>query len=109
MGPDELRIEVVYAAAPHQVEQHQLILPKGATAADALRASGLSVLANAALLDALELGVWGRKCAPGTVLKDQDRVELYRPLVVDPKEARRQRYRKDGGRDGLRKRLPRQR
>jgi len=105
MGPAELRIEVAYAAAPHQIELRTLTLPAGATAADALRASGLSVLADPAALDALELGIWGRKCLATTALRDRDRVELYRPLVVDPKEARRQRYRKDG----VRKRPPRRR
>jgi uncharacterized protein len=96
MGPGELRIEVVYAAAPHQIEQRQLTVPPGATAADALRASGLAVLRDADTLDTLQLGIWGHKCTPDTVLRDRDRVELCRALVVDPKEARRQRYRKDG-------------
>jgi hypothetical protein len=105
MGPDELQVEVAYAAAPHQIELRRLSLPAGATAADALRASGLTVLADPAALDALELGIRGRKCAATTLLRDRDRVELYRPLVVDPKEARRQRYRKDG----VRKRPPRRR
>jgi hypothetical protein len=105
MGPAELRVEVAYAAAAHQVDLRSLTLPEGSTAADALRASALPVLADPALLDTLELGIWGRKCAAGTLLRDRDRVELYRPLRVDPKEARRQRYRKDG----VRKRPPRRR
>ena len=48
------------------------------------------------MLDALTLGLWGRAITPATVLQPQDRLELLRPLLVDPKEARRQRYRRDG-------------
>jgi len=98
-----ISVDVVYAAAPHQVDWVALRLPAGATAADALRASGFGPLLGADLLDRLSLGLWGRACAPDTVLRDQDRLELLRPLVVDPKEARRLRYR----RDGLRKKAPR--
>ena len=42
----------------------------------------------------LQVGVWGRKCDVTAVLRDRDRVELYRPLTVDPKEARRLRYKR---------------
>ena len=43
--------------------------------------------------DGLRLGVWGKPRSADTLLRDRDRVEIYRPLTVDPKEARRQRYR----------------
>ena len=53
-------------------------------------------------VDALQTGVWGRKLAPDHVLRDGDRVELYRPLKVDPKLARRERFKGQGaGRTGL--------
>jgi putative ubiquitin-RnfH superfamily antitoxin RatB of RatAB toxin-antitoxin module len=93
-------VTVVHAAAPHRIDSVALTLPAGATARDALRASGLGVRLGAEVLDQLSLGLWGRACESGTVLRDGDRLELLRPLRVDPKEARRQRYR----RDGLRKR-----
>lgn len=105
MAPAEIGVEVVYAAAPHALQQASLRLPLGATAAEALRASGLPVTRDADVLDTLSLGLWGRACTPDTVLRDRDRLELYRPLVVDPKEARRQRYRKDG----VKKRAPKRR
>jgi putative ubiquitin-RnfH superfamily antitoxin RatB of RatAB toxin-antitoxin module len=90
-APEPLAIEVAYGAAPHQVDLTLLQLPAGATVADALRASG--VLQRHGLeLQGLDVGVWGRACAPDRVLRDRDRVEVYRPLRVDPKEARRQRY-----------------
>jgi putative ubiquitin-RnfH superfamily antitoxin RatB of RatAB toxin-antitoxin module len=97
MPPVEgLRIEVVYCAAPGQVDCVSLDLPAGSTAVQALHASGL--LARHGLADAaLEVGVWSRVCPPGTVLRDRDRVEIYRPLTVDPKEARRQRYQRQVG------------
>jgi len=95
-GAAQIKVEVVYAAAPHQVQRVALSLPAGSTAAMALRASGLGEQMGAAELDTLTLGLWGRDCPPETVLRDQDRLELLRPLQVDPKEARRQRYRRDG-------------
>ena len=99
-GASQIAVTVVYAAAPHQVDTVALHLSTGATAADALHASGLRLRLGAQALDGLTLGLWGRACAPATLLRDGDRLELLRPLLVDPKEARRQRYR----RDGLRKR-----
>lgn len=91
-----IEVEVVYAAAPHQLVRVPLQLPAGSTALQALRASGLGERLGAVTLDSLTLGLWGRVCPPATVLRDQDRLELLRPLQVDPKEARRQRYRRDG-------------
>ena len=88
-GP--IAVEVVYCPAPHVIDLVSLSLPPGATAADALRASG--VLQRHALQeDGLTLGLWGRACTPNQPLRERDRVEIYRPLQVDPKEARRQRY-----------------
>lgn len=89
-------IELVYAPAPHDVWQLALRLPAGSTVADALRASGWAERLGAAALDTLQVGIWGRACTPEAPLRERDRVELYRPLQVDPKEARRQRYRRDG-------------
>jgi putative ubiquitin-RnfH superfamily antitoxin RatB of RatAB toxin-antitoxin module len=96
MGPAEgaptIAVEVVYCAAPHQVDLTPLSLPDTATVADALHASG--VLRRHALdADSVGLGIWGRTCRADQRLRDRDRVELTRPLQVDPKEARRQRYR----------------
>lgn len=89
--PAELAVEVAYCAAPHQVDLTTLRLAPGSTVADALQASG--VLARHGLvMDGLDVGVWGRPCTPDQPLRDRDRVEVYRPLLVDPKEARRQRY-----------------
>jgi uncharacterized protein len=91
-----LAIELVFAESPRRLHRMSLSVPAGATVADALRASGWRELLGADVIDGLRLGVWGRTCDPQAVLRDHDRIELYRPLQVDPKEARRQRYRRDG-------------
>ncbi|MBE7418635.1 MAG: RnfH family protein [Ideonella sp.] len=96
MASAELAIEVVVALAPHCVRCATLRLPAGATVADALRASGVLDGVDGALVDALAPSVWSRAVALDARLRDGDRVELTRPLRVDPKEARRQRYRRDG-------------
>ncbi|RVU46624.1 RnfH family protein [Rubrivivax rivuli] len=86
-----MRVELVYCPAPGQVDHSQLQLAPGATVMQAVQASG--VLQRQALqAESLRLGVWGRACEPGAVLREGDRVEIYRGLLVDPKEARRLRY-----------------
>ena len=64
--------------------------------ADAVRASGLLSGLSAEAVDALQASLWGRAAALDTRLRDGDRVELTRGLLVDPKEARRLRYKRDG-------------
>lgn len=88
-----LRIEVLYCPGPGRSDASALRLPGGASVADALAASGVFHRHALAPGD-LQVGVWGRKCDLTAVLRDRDRVELYRPLTVDPKEARRLRYKR---------------
>ncbi|MDF1485385.1 RnfH family protein [Ramlibacter sp. H39-3-26] len=91
-----LRVTVAYAPRARQVVEIALELPRGATVADALRAA---LRTEPALADAPpDVGVWGRKAQPRQALRDHDRVEIYRPLLVDPKVARRERFRKQGAR-----------
>jgi putative ubiquitin-RnfH superfamily antitoxin RatB of RatAB toxin-antitoxin module len=78
-------VEVVFAAPDEQVVR-RVSLPDGATIVDALAASGLTGTVTAA-----GVGIWGRSAEPDALLRDGDRVELYRPLTADPKEARRSR------------------
>jgi putative ubiquitin-RnfH superfamily antitoxin RatB of RatAB toxin-antitoxin module len=91
--PSGLRVEVVYCPAPGRTERVSLNLPAGSCVQDAVDASGLC---QRHALDpaALKIGIWGRVQAVQTPLRDRDRVELYRPLQVDPKEARRLRYKR---------------
>lgn len=86
----KVRIEVVYAL-PHTEDAVDLELELGATAADAVSAAGLLQRHPEIDLARNRIGVYGRLVEPRTVLSDGDRVEVYRPLVVSPKEARRRR------------------
>ncbi len=88
-----MRVEVVHCAAPDRVDAVTVELPAGARVRDAIDASGV---VGRQRLDpsALCAGVWGRVQPLDAPLRDGDRVELYRPLKVDPKQARRQRQRR---------------
>ncbi len=86
-----LDIVVCFASAPSQMDISHLQLPAASTVADALQASG--VLQRHPQAQGLPVGIWGRKQALDTVLRAGDRIEIYRALLCDPKEARRLRYR----------------
>ncbi len=88
-----LRLQVVYCPQPGQVDIVDLSLPEGASLADALQASQLLVRYGLSP-EQVKLGVWSRLKPLDTPLRDGDRVEVYRPLTVDPKEARRLRYKR---------------
>jgi len=94
----EIEVVVAYAQGPRKVREIVLRLAPGTTLAQALQASGLAALEPELDLAQAPVGVWGRKAAREQVLRDQDRVELYRPLRVDPKVARRERFAKQGAR-----------
>lgn len=89
-------ITLVYSPRPREVRETALTVEEGCTVAQALQSSGL--LAGLSALELLELscGVWGRKVPPDHVVQAQDRIELYRPLTVDPKVARRERFARQG-------------
>ena len=87
-----MQVEVVYAR-PERQHLCTVEVPAGATAADAVRASGLPRQYPAIDPDTGPFGVFGEHCSPDTVLRAGDRVEIYRPLEVDPREARRRRAR----------------
>ncbi len=86
-----MQVEVVYCSQPGRCDSVALSLPAGATVAAALQASGL-LERHALAPEGLRVGVWGKLREPGSSLRERDRVEIYRALIVDPKEARRQRY-----------------
>lgn len=93
-----VRVSVVVCVAPRQTQEWELELPVGATAGDALRACGADRLAGLQGGGAPLLGIWGRSVAVDAPLQDLDRVEIYRPLKVDPKVARRERFARQGAR-----------
>lgn len=94
----QLRITVVWSPAAREVHEAALLMDEGATAAQALDASGFLRRFPGLALPGLSVGVWGRKAEPSQVLRDLDRLEIYRPLMVDPKVARRARFQKQGAR-----------
>ncbi|MBT9458710.1 MAG: RnfH family protein [Burkholderiaceae bacterium] len=85
-----MAIELVHSPVAGQVERLELRVAAGTSLAQALVQSGV------VLAPALKVGIWGRVMPPDTLLRDRDRIEIYRPLTVDPKEARRLRYRSPG-------------
>jgi len=99
-----IRVEVVVCLGPRRWDRAELAVATGASVVDALHASGM--LAHHGLsADRVVTGVWGRRQALTHVLHEGDRVEVYRPLQCDPKEARRLRYRQTPGRARRVKRL----
>lgn len=88
--PDRIRIEVVYAL-PDRAFRKTLLLPAGATVREAIELSGLLAERPEIDLASNRVGVFGRLKGLNDMLRDGDRVEIYRPLKADPKEARRKR------------------
>ena len=83
----EIRVQVCHPL-PQEPRLLDLTLNEGSTVRDAVIASGLLPQFDP---DHSPVGIFGKKKAPDTVLRDGDRVEIYRPLVADPKDARRRR------------------
>jgi putative ubiquitin-RnfH superfamily antitoxin RatB of RatAB toxin-antitoxin module len=90
MPKETINIEVVYALAQRQ-ELKKVHLPAGGTIRDAIEASGLLQLYPEIDLAKNKLGVFAKLAKPDAALRDKDRVEIYRPLIADPKEVRKQR------------------
>lgn len=90
---DTIRVEVAYGHAGSQRIIALAVYP-GTTAKQAVERSGMVRFFPEIDMNALDLGIFSQGCAPDTVLRDGDRVEIYRPLLCDPKEMRRQRARK---------------
>lgn len=87
---------LVVSLAPRSIQEVRVTVEEGTTAAQALRASGLLDAITEAQLLSLELAIWGRKALGAQELQPEDRLELLRPLLVDPKVARRERFAHQG-------------
>jgi hypothetical protein len=85
-----VNIEVVYALPDEQILLKRSV-PKGTTVAGAIHSSGLLDKHPEIDLDKSKLGIFGKLTKADTVLRDKDRIEIYRPLIADPKEVRRRR------------------
>jgi hypothetical protein len=85
-----INIEVAYALPDQQLIVSFTTEP-GTTAEQAIAASGLLQKFPEINLAESKIGIFGKMVKPDTVLRELDRVEIYRPLIADPKEVRRQR------------------
>lgn len=83
-------VEVVYALPTQQVLL-RVSLPKGATVEDAIRASGIMDMFPEIDLSKNKVGIFSKLVKLNETVRDKDRVEIYRPLIADPKEVRRKR------------------
>ena len=102
-----LSIEVCYAL-PDQQTLLELEMPAGTTLGQAIEASGITQKHPEINLTTLKTGIFGKLAPLDTVLSEGDRVEIYRPLIADPKIARQRRVekaRRAGTREGRKWRL----
>ena len=83
----------VAVALPDRQEVLEVELADGATVADALAAARVMERFPELAGQALRVGIWSRPCEPATVVREGDRVEVYRALAADPKDQRRARAR----------------
>ena len=90
-----LEIELVYAL-PHEQIAEILRVPTGTTLGQAIKQSRVVTRYVDIAVDSLAIGLSGRRTASTTVLREYDRIEIYRPLIADPKQTRRKRARRSG-------------
>ncbi|MEX0958411.1 MAG: RnfH family protein [Burkholderiales bacterium] len=94
----DISVQLVYPF-PDRQTIIEIRLPAGSNVNDAISKSGILHIAPAVELDQCRLAVWGKFVEGGQTLRDRDRIEILRPLQVDPKTARRQRAGRDRQRD----------
>jgi len=87
---DKINIEVVYALSGEQTLLNQRVAA-GTTVAEAIQASGILHKYPEIDLASNKLGIFGKLTKADAVLRDMDRIEIFRPLIADPKEVRRKR------------------
>lgn len=89
-GAGGIRVEVAYAT-PERQDVLSIVVPAGCTLEEAIDRSGIRDEFPGLFVDPSAVGVFGRKMPFSHVLRAGDRVEIYRPLIADPKDARRKR------------------
>ena len=87
---EQINIEVVYAL-PHEQILQKVQVAQGATVGEAIKLSGVLEMHPEIDLSKNKLGIYGKLSKADAALRDKDRIEIYRPLIADPKEVRRQR------------------
>jgi len=89
---ESITVDVLYSPGPRVVQQSPVQLPAGCQLGQALPVLAQALGLALATLTALDVGVWGLPCPTVRVLLHGERIEFYRPLRVDPKVARRERF-----------------
>ena len=87
---NNIRVEVAYAL-PDKQAIVEVDVAEGTSALEAARQSGIAAQFDGIDLDNVKLGIFGNLVSANQVLREGDRVEIYRPLIADPKEVRRER------------------
>ncbi|MBC7415613.1 MAG: RnfH family protein [Herminiimonas sp.] len=95
-APAFLAVQVCHAASPQRIALIDLQVAPGTTVQQAILRSGLLVQVPDLDLAACRVGIWNKLKTLETVVRDHDRIEVYRPLIADPMEARRRRADKAG-------------
>ena len=90
--PDLIEVEVAYAL-PRTQTVVTLKVPVGTTVREAITRSGIAAQPAGGDWHTVAVGIFGKRAPLATVLREHDRVEIYRPLIADPKQARRKRAR----------------
>jgi hypothetical protein len=90
MSDEKIKIELVYALPTEQFLLKSEV-PKGTTIAEAVKLSGIQDKHPEIDLEKGKFGIFGKLSKTDTVLREKDRIEIYRPLIADPKEVRRKR------------------
>ena len=93
--PATIRVQVCYATPQRQILR-DLVVAQGSTLQQAIVQSGVLRDAPEIDLSLCRVGIFNKLKTLDTVLRERDRVEIYRPLIVDPKESRRKRAEKKG-------------
>ncbi|MGJ8680702.1 RnfH family protein [Paraglaciecola sp.] len=93
MNQENLAIEVVYGTPEKQVLL-ELNIELGVSVEQAILSSGITQHFPEIDLQTSKVGIWNRACKLSDIPKDGDRIEIYRPLIADPKEVRRKRAEK---------------
>ncbi len=110
MAEPPVTVTLCWSLAPRHVQEILLHVPAGTTVQDVLTRGVTQCLQGQVVIDSTSLssqqfqqpGIWGKKVPWTQVVQADDRIELYRPLKVDPKVARRHRFKRQGkGRTGL--------
>lgn len=92
----QLQVEICYATPDLEIRK-PVRVDVGTTVQQAIMQSGLLRECTAIDLTVCRVGIYGKLKTLDTVLRDQDRIEIYRPLIADPMDSRRRRVQKKGG------------